>query len=141
MKLLSLNLQNFRGIKSLNINFEGKSANIYGANGIGKTTIANSISYLLTGQPLTNEKDFSPKTSDTHNLHHIVNGVFELDNGGQISLSKDYYEVYRQKKGELAEKLSGHTTDHYINGVPAKEKEYISTLEKSVAVMLIKQKY
>ena len=31
MKLLSLNLQNFRGIKSLNINFEGKSANIYGA--------------------------------------------------------------------------------------------------------------
>ncbi|WP_287793998.1 ATP-binding protein, partial [Megamonas sp.] len=113
MKLLSLNLQNFRGIKSLNINFEGKSANIYGANGIGKTTIANSISYLLTGQPLTNEKDFSPKTSDTHNLHHIVNGVFELDNGEQISLSKDYYEVYRQKKGELAEKLSGHTTDHY----------------------------
>ena len=111
MKLLSLNLQNFRGIKSLNINFEGKSANIYGANGIGKTTIANSISYLLTGQPLTNEKDFSPKTSDTHNLHHIVNGVFELDNGEQISLSKDYYEVYRQKKGELAEKLSGHTTD------------------------------
>ena len=57
-------------------------------------------------------------------MHHIVNGVFELDNGEQISLSKDYYEVYRQKKGELAEKLSGHTTDHYINGVPAKEKEY-----------------
>lgn len=130
MKLLSLSLQNFRGIKSLSINFEGKSANIYGANGIGKTTIANSISYLLTGQPLTNEKDFSPKTSDTHNLHHIVNGVFELDNGEQISLSKDYYEVYRQKKGELAEKLSGHTTDHYINGVPVKEKEYIANLEK-----------
>ena len=58
MKLLSLSLQNLED-KSLSINFEGKSANIYGANGIGKTTIANSISYLLTGQPLTKRKRFS----------------------------------------------------------------------------------
>ena len=37
---------------------------------------------------------------------------------------------YIVKRRRISRKLSGHTTDHYINGVPAKEKEYISTLEK-----------
>ena len=43
MKILSLHLENFRGIKELDIEFAGHNTDIYGANGTGKTTIANAI--------------------------------------------------------------------------------------------------
>ena len=129
MKILSLKLNNFRGIKDLEFDF-GDRNTIYGANGTGKTTVANAISYLITGQPITGEKDFNPKTADTHNLHHTVSGSFELDTGEIINFSKDFHEVWKKKKGAEKETLSGHTVDYFINGVPTKEKDYIKTMEK-----------
>ena len=62
MKILTLRLENFRAIKDATYDFEGKDAAIYGDNGTGKTTIANAILWLLTDQPETGEKDFTPKT-------------------------------------------------------------------------------
>lgn len=129
MKILSLKLNNFRGIKDLEFDF-GDRNTIYGANGTGKTTVANAISYLMAGQPITGEKDFNPKTADTHNLHHTVSGSFELDTGEIINFSKDFHEVWKKKKGAEKETLSGHTVDYFINGVPIKEKDYIKTMEK-----------
>lgn len=129
MKILSLKLNNFRGIKDLEFDF-GDRNTIYGANGTGKTTVANAISYLMAGQPITGEKDFNPKTADTHNLHHTVSGSFELDTGEIINFSKDFHEVWKKKKGAEKETLSGHTVDYFINGVPTKEKDYIKTMEK-----------
>lgn len=129
MKILSLKLNNFRGIKDLEFDF-GDRNTIYGANGTGKTTVANAISYLMAGQPITGEKDFNPKTADTHNLRHTVSGSFELDTGEIINFSKDFHEVWKKKKGAEKETLSGHTVDYFINGVPTKEKDYIKTMEK-----------
>ena len=40
MKILSLTLENFRSIKNMTVNFDGRDADVYGANGTGKTTIA-----------------------------------------------------------------------------------------------------
>lgn len=68
MKIKSLRLENFRAIASAYHVFDGKNAAIYGANGTGKTTVANAVCWLLCGAPATGEKDFSPQTSDTHNL-------------------------------------------------------------------------
>ena len=38
IKISNLKLKNFKGIKNLEINFEGKNANIYGKNATGKKT-------------------------------------------------------------------------------------------------------
>ena len=130
MKILTLKLDNFRGIKKLEINFGPKTTSIYGANGTGKTTVANAISYLITGQAITGEKDFSPKTSGTHNLHHTVSGSFELDTGEIINFSKDFHEVWKKKKGSEEKTFSGNTVDYFINSVPTKEKDYIKAMEK-----------
>ena len=130
MKILTLKLDNFRGIKKLEINFGPKTTSVYGANGTGKTTVANAISYLITGQAITGEKDFSPKTSGTHNLHHTVSGSFELDTGEIINFSKDFHEVWKKKKGSEEKTFSGNTVDYFINSVPTKEKDYIKAMEK-----------
>ena len=57
MKILNLKMSNFRGIKAMEINFDGKDTDIFGANGTGKTTVANAICWLLLDRPATEEAD------------------------------------------------------------------------------------
>ena len=129
MKIKKLSLENFRGIKKLGINFDGKNTDIFGANGTGKTTVANAICWLLTGQPITGEKDFSPKTADSHNLHHKAELTMQTDDGAIVTIAKDYYEKWTKKKGSQTAELTGHTTDYTINDVPFKEKDYRAQVE------------
>ena len=62
MKLLSLQLENFQGIKSASFNFDGHSASIYGDNATGKTTVYNALTWLLFDRPSTGAKNYTPKT-------------------------------------------------------------------------------
>ena len=47
MRLLSLKLENFQGIKDATFEFDGYNAAIYGDNATGKTTVFNAITWLL----------------------------------------------------------------------------------------------
>lgn len=139
MKILSLHLENFRGIKELDIEFAGRNVDIYGANGTGKTTIANAICWLLLDRAATDEKDFNPKTTGAHDLHHKAS--MKLDcNGTIVTLAKDFYEIWTQKKGSATKSFSGHTTDYYINEVPSKQKEYDAMVESICGVDIDKIK-
>lgn len=129
MKILSLTLENFRGIKNLTVNFDGKDADIYGANGTGKTTIANAICWLLIDRPATEEADFTPKTAGTHGINHKASMEIELADGRRITLAKDFYEKWTRKRGSAAEEFTGNVTDYYIDGVKSKKKEYTEVLE------------
>lgn len=129
MRLQTLRLSNFQGIKQLQLDFDGHSAAIYGRNGIGKTTVYNAFTWLLTGKSSTDSKGFNPKTNDSdggevHNLDHSAEAVLSLDNGQLVTLKKVYHEVYKKKRGHATADFSGNTIDYYINGVPTKEKDY-----------------
>ena len=132
MKLLTLNLVNFQGIKSAEFAFDGNSASIYGDNATGKTTIFNAFTWLLFNKPSTGAKNFTPKTKgkdgDMHNLEHSAEATFQLADGRILSLKKTFKEVYKKKRGSATEEFDGHTIDFYIDGVPTKEKEYEATM-------------
>lgn len=136
MKILNLHLENFRGIKTLDIDFAGKDTDIYGTNGTGKTTIANAISWLIVDAPITGEKDFSPKTADSHNLHHKAEMKVETKYGAQVTFTKDFYELWQKKRGSSAPEFSGHTTDYYKDGVPVKKKDYEAEMEMACGTTL-----
>lgn len=131
MKILSLTLENFRGIKNLTVNFDGKDADLYGANGTGKTTIANAICWLLIDRPATEEADFTPKTAGTHGINHKASMEIELADGRRITLAKDFYEKWTRKRGAAAEEFTGNVTDYYVDGVKSKKKEYTEILENA----------
>ena len=131
MKILSLALENFRSIKNMTVNFDGKDADVLGANGTGKTTIANAICWLLIDRPMTEEADFTPKTEGTHGLNHKASMTVELPNGQKLTLAKDFYEKWTRKRGAAAEEFTGNVTDFYIDGVKSKKKEYMEVLETS----------
>ncbi|ADZ09791.1 SMC domain protein [Methanobacterium lacus] len=50
MKVLELEITNFRGIKNLKINPAGKNFMIIGPNGSGKSAVVDAVDFLLTGQ-------------------------------------------------------------------------------------------
>ena len=136
MKILSLTLENFRCIKNMTINFDGRNADVYGANGTGKTTIANAITWLLIDRPATEEADFTPKTEGTHGLNHKASMTVELPNGQKLTLAKDFYEKWTRKRGAVVEEFTGNVTDYYIDGVKSKKKEYTEVLETACGIDL-----
>ena len=136
MKILRLELENFRGIKKLAIDFDGKDTDIYGANGTGKTTVANAICWLLLDRPATEEPDFDPKTTGAHGIHHVATIEIETESGNRIALSKDFYEKWTRKRGAAESEFTGNTTDYFIDGVRAKKKEYTAAVERACGTSL-----
>lgn len=132
IKIKTLKLKNFKGIKDLTIDFKDIT-NIYGDNAVGKTTIFDSYSWLLWDKDSLNRKDFAIKPYDkngdeVHNLESIVEGDFTFGDTA-LTLKKIYKEVWTKKRGSTQAEFTGHTTDYYINSVPVKKKEYNERIE------------
>ena len=126
MKLTKLELLNFKGLKSFAIDFNGDVV-IRGYNATGKTTVFDSVCWLLFGKDSLDRADFEIKTLDggepIHKVNHEVTGTFTLDKGGTVELKRVYREKYSSPRGGEVT-LTGHTTDYFVDGVPKKEKEY-----------------
>nr|WP_325297111.1 AAA family ATPase [uncultured Dysosmobacter sp.] len=132
MRIQTLRLENFQGIKSATFDFQGKSASIYGDNATGKTTVYNALTWLLFDRPSTGAKNFTPKTKgptgDLHNLDHAAEARFIMDDGRLVTLRKVFHEVWKKKRGAATEEFDGHSVDFFIDGVPTKEREYTASL-------------
>lgn len=126
MKLTKLELLNFKGLKSFTIDLNGDVV-IRGDNATGKTTVFDSVCWLLFGKDSLDRADFEIKTLDggepIHKVNHEVTGTFTLDEGGTVELKRVYREKYSSPRGGEVT-LTGHTTDYFVDGVPKKEKEY-----------------
>lgn len=132
IKLKKLKIENFKGIKSLEIDFKEDVTNILADNGKGKTTIFDAYTWLLWDKDSLNRRDFSIKPYDKdgqeiHNLESMVEGTLEFDEE-EIILKKVYKEIWTKKRGSAQAEFTGHTTDYYMNSVPVKKKEYTDRL-------------
>lgn len=126
MKLTKLELLNFKGLKAFTINFNGDVI-VRGDNATGKTTVFDSVCWLLFGKDSLDRADFEIKTIEAgepiHKVNHEVTGIFTLDEGGTVELKRVYREKYSSPRGGEVT-MTGHTTDYFVDGVPKKEKEY-----------------
>jgi DNA repair exonuclease SbcCD ATPase subunit len=127
IKLISLKLQNFKGIKELEINFKDET-NIEGRNGSGKTSVFDAYSWLLFGKNSQNQTDFGVKCLDSnnnviHNLEHSVEGTLQVDDS-IIVLKRVLREKWTKKKGSETAELTGNETIFFINEVPKSLSEY-----------------
>jgi DNA repair exonuclease SbcCD ATPase subunit len=137
IKLLSLELQNFKGVKEFTFTPDGTDADIYGDNETGKTTLVDAFLWLLFGKDSRGRSDFEIKTLDgdnnpVHNLDHSVAGLFSVD-GKHISLQKTFREKWTKKRGATQAEFTGHETKYHINGVPAKAKEFQARVDEIVS--------
>ena len=129
MKLLSMVLKNFKGLREVNFNFpDGGNYNIYGTNGAGKTTTVDALTWLLFDKDSTDAKDFGIKTIvdgvPLHHAEHSVECVFLMEDGQTVTLKKVYKEKWQQPRGKMEAEFAGHTTGYFIDEVPKSQTEY-----------------
>lgn len=128
IKLLELNLKNFKGIKSFSLQANGGNVSTFGDNATGKTTLFDSFIWILFDKDSQNKKDFSIKTVDVlgnelHGLDHEVEAKFLIDDT-PLTLRKVYSEKWTKKRGAAQAEFTGHTTDYFVDGVPSNKKQY-----------------
>lgn len=129
MKLLTLTLRNFMGVKDFTLDTQGgHNVTVLGENGAGKTTLASAWNWMLFDKDSLNRKDFEIKTltpegEALHGLEHEVEATIDLD-GEQLTLRKVYTEKWTKTRGSAEAVFSGHTTKHYIDGVPVSKRVY-----------------
>ena len=128
IRINRLLLQNFKGVKHLEINADGANLKIYGDNATGKTTVFDAFTWVLFGKDSLGRSDFGIKTQDEngnviHNLEHIVECELAIDNS-ILTLKKVYAEKWTKKRGSAEADFSGHETKYFINEVPSNKKEY-----------------
>jgi len=128
MRLVELELRNFKGVKVFHFWPYGKNATISGRNGTGKTTVADACSWLLFDKDSLGNKQFSLKTLDgsggeLHNLEHEVTGIF-IAGEKRIELQKTTAEKWTKKRGSASPEFTGHTTEYHVDGVPVKLAQY-----------------
>jgi len=121
IELKNIQLVNFKGIKSLSIDFQ-HNTDIYGQNKAGKTTISDGWHWVLFGKDSQDRKDFELKTLDQNNkviekLEHEVTATMIVD-GETIVLRKVLKENWVKPKGAELSVFKGNTIEHYWNDVP-----------------------
>ena len=142
LKIVNLQLKNFKGIKDLEINFNTKNTNIYGANAIGKTTIFDAFKWLLFNKDSSDKETFNIKTLDKnntpiHHLEHEVSATITID-GKETKLRKVLKEKWVKKRGELEEQYTGDITDYYIDDVPTKKTDYDAKIDEIIHTDIFK---
>lgn len=128
IKLKSLTLLNFKGIRNLTITEFNETTNIYGANGTGKTTVFDSFTWLLFGKDSQDRTTFEIKTLDKNNeviskLDHEVMAILDV-NGEFIEVKRTYREKWVTKRGSEVPEFTGHETQYHWNEVPLSQKEF-----------------
>ena len=137
MILKSLHMENFKGIKSLDVNFSNKTS-IKGQNAVGKTTIFDAFTWLLFNKNSAGEEKFNvrPLDKDGHRIDNVeikVVGVIDID-GKEVELSKVQKQNWVKKRGTDTVTLQGNVNSFEIDGYPKSEAEfkaYISGLAQS----------
>ena len=131
----SLRIENFKGCHHMQLDFNGRSASIFGDNATGKTTVYDAFCWLLYGKDSKGRTDFQIKPLGhdgqvaDHSAVTSVEATMCVD-GLNVALRKDYFERWSTKRGSATETYDGNTCEFYIDDVPLKKYEFESRISE-----------
>lgn len=122
-----MKILNFKGIKELQVDFGGNNFAVFGANGVGKTTLVDAFCWCLWGKDSRNQADFDIKPivdgKPMSKAEHIVELV--LQNGdNEISFERTFLEKWTKPRGALAFEFKGHESKYKVNAEPVTLRQY-----------------
>ncbi|MGE7366067.1 AAA family ATPase [Desemzia incerta] len=129
IKINRITYENFKGIKSFDLDLEKKDANVSARNAIGKTTLFDGFYWLLFGKDSAENSKFDVKPFDENGneilgKEPIVEAELVIDHK-TVTLRRELKEVWSTIKGRLEKERKSDKTKYYIDGVPVKtQKEY-----------------
>ncbi len=119
----SLDIENFKGIRSLHLDFSSTVTNIYGDNAAGKTTVYDALTWLLFGKDSSGSAKFSVKPAGASGVMPTITAVC-LVGGQPRKLRKVLQERWSKPRGGAAAQYEGDTVDYTVDDVPKKEAAY-----------------
>lgn len=136
MKIKSLGIRNFKGIRERAVNF-GDVTIISGQNTSGKTTVFDAFTWLLFGKDSLGSSQFEirPLNADGSKVHNVeinVTGTIEHD-GVEHTLSRTQVENWVKKRGTTEATLQGNVTKYEVDGYPRSEAEYKAFIDSICA--------
>lgn len=136
IKFKKIRIRNFRGLVNFEANLEGRSVRISGANGLGKSSVADAITWVLFGKDSRRRTAFpiDPVDDEGRIIHNLdVSVELELLIDGQpTTLRRRRSEKWVQKRGMTTEQLDGHQTTCYIDGRPLPSSDFSSHVDTIV---------
>ena len=128
MKIKKIKIDSFRGLKNLEFDLKNKINVFSGANGLGKSTIIDSIMWVLTDETLVYGKQNSDNRN-FENLKDVIKVTLELDNGA--ILERTYYDKWKEDAdGNL--KFDKVINEFRINGAKYGSKEYFEFIKDNI---------
>jgi len=133
IRIESLAFNNFKGLENFKLKNLGNTVSIYGDNELGKTTIFDGFTWLISDKDSLNSAVFEIKTLDTlgnvvHGLEHQVDMTLDID-GEKIQFKKVYLEEFTKRRGEAQKTFTGHTINRYIDNLPKMKKEFDAVID------------
>lgn len=120
LKIKNMTISNFKGVSQYSLTF-GERTEITGANGTGKTTIADAWYWLMTGKDsvLTDNPNVVP--IGVTEANPTVYAECDID-GKPVSIRK--VQTYKNKDGKETT-----SNQYFVNEVPMTERDYKAKLE------------
>lgn len=134
LRILSLTIENFKGIRHFALQLDGRPGTVYGANATGKTTLQDAFLWLLFGKDSAGRKDFAVQPLDGGGAV-AQKGVdtavtARLDTGSAaVTLRRVYSEKWEKRRGSALAELTGHTTAYYVDDLPVRQNDYRAFVE------------
>lgn len=136
IKFKKIRIRNFRGLVNFEANLEGRSVRISGANGLGKSSVADAITWVLFGKDSRRRTAFPiDPVDDEGRIIHNLDVSVELEmliDGQPTTLRRRRQEKWVQKRGMTTEQLDGHQTTCYIDGRPLPSSDFSSHVDTIV---------
>lgn len=123
ISLKSIEIKNFKGISNFSTTFTDR-VEIYGRNGLGKTSILDAFLWCLFGKDSSGASSFSikPLNSDgTIKDHHDVDVMCVLSIDG---VEKSFRRKWIEKRSKKGDEYKGNEGAYFVNEAPIKEVEY-----------------
>lgn len=131
IKLIQLQIENFKGLKSFVMSIDGENAVISGANGTGKTTVYDAFLWLLFGKDSSGRKDFELRPLDDSN--QPIKGLV-LSVAAEISFDGTTHVLKKEHREKLTkDEIRGYETFCWINDVPKKVSEYAKFISDTIS--------
>lgn len=132
LTLNRMKLENFKGIRALEVAPEGCDVRISGANGTGKTSLVDAFCWVLfnqnangdaPGSDTFREKPLDGNGKPVHNVDTVVELCCTLD-GQRFDLKRRQAENWVKKRGSAEATFQGNVSTYWINGVEVRQGEF-----------------
>ena len=136
IKLIELEIKDFSKLENKVFKMQGNNVKIYGDNGTGKTTVANSFSWLLFGKNIEGKlmKNIIPKNNNGDELLEktpAVKATLKLDDE-TLTLERRSEPVKKKNEYGVDEYSASRKTGYYVNDVPYAAKDFNAYIEQIV---------